>query len=225
MPTGNVEVHAQSSRAEWVPLSFEAAAANNASARKPAATRLGAYLGFTTYFPPYCNSRLSALNYVSRSTHRVIAAFDKLVRLAVRTQPQRVVRHELVRREAVVQFHDADVVAACAGLLEDGVREAARHPEAYKGHRAHAVERARVVCAHRLRGNLDRLVLELVRAHEGLGGDDAARRAVRCLVWSALAGISGREATDRTAHELRALLRHVGSLEDLHLRIGAESWP
>lgn len=85
----------------------------------------------------------------------------------------------LIRGEAVVQLHDADlapVPAADPRRLEGPVGGALRHAEADDLHGTLALKRCRGVGGHALCDDLDALVLERVRVNELLRGDDAARR-------------------------------------------------
>ncbi len=52
----------------------------------------------------------------------VVAVLDELLGFALAGEPERLVREDLVRREAVVELDDVDVLRAEARLLIDGIR-------------------------------------------------------------------------------------------------------
>jgi len=84
----------------------------------------------------------------------------------------------LVRSKTVVQFDHPDIVPTRARLSKQRICQAARHPIADRVHRTPTVKRARNVRPEPDSDHLDRLVFELVGAHERLVRDDAARSTI-----------------------------------------------
>ena len=88
----------------------------------------------------------------------------------------------LVCSEAVVQFHNADLVPTLA-FLEPRLSKyligtVLRHRISHNVHRTTGLERGRVVGSHCVRHDFDGLVLEPVFTHKFFRCDDATCRAV-----------------------------------------------
>jgi hypothetical protein len=104
---------------------------------------------------------------------------DQLVRLALSRESQRFVSDQLVGAEAVVQLADIDLVGAYLSLLVGALGGQLRHVGADDRHAVGVLGEGRgEVGDHRLTGDLDRPVPEVVLVDVALGGDDRAGRAV-----------------------------------------------
>lgn len=108
---------------------------------------------------------------------RIVTCIDEFMRLAGRYQTERIVRDELVRREAVVQLNHLDVLGCDLGVLVGLRRGAPRHVGAgpldcVRG------QQARRVGGHDLGTYLDSLIHEAVFLDKVFARHDGAPCAV-----------------------------------------------
>jgi hypothetical protein len=100
------------------------------------------------------------------------------------TQSQSRIGDELVRRETVMQFNNADLVTSLTvsetGILEAFISSGFRHTPANDFHRTVTLENSRVVGFEGLRYNFDSLVFQFVFVYKVFRGNDAASGPVLC---------------------------------------------
>ena len=100
------------------------------------------------------------------------------MRLALPTEPQRVVRDELVRCETVVQLDDANLITALAvpepSKGKNFICTVLGHGVAHNIHRAARLEGGRIIGCQSLANDFYGLVFKLVRMYECFGGHNAA---------------------------------------------------
>jgi hypothetical protein len=92
-------------------------------------------------------------------------------------QSQSRIGDELIRRETVMQFDNADLVSSFTvsetGILEAFISSRFRHAPANNFHRTVALENSRVIGLEGLRYNFDSLIFQFVFVYKAFRGNDA----------------------------------------------------